>query len=175
MRSDNQPFSGITVVLGGDFCQILHVVPKGAREQIVAASLRQSSLWGSVRVLTLFENMRLDYSTPTNAQFANFQMEIGSNPLKIVQLPSIIHNCETVQDLILYVYPNLNISCEREQCFLTERIILSARNDDVSAINDDTLNMFLGEPIVYLAADKFEEHEISLTPSTIKMPFEIMR
>ncbi|KAF6148624.1 hypothetical protein GIB67_042583 [Kingdonia uniflora] len=53
----------------------------------------------------------------------------------------------------------MNISCEREQCFLTERTILSAINDDVSAINDDALNMFSGEPIVYLAADKIEEHE----------------
>ncbi|KAF6136802.1 hypothetical protein GIB67_030087, partial [Kingdonia uniflora] len=84
---------------------------------------------------------------------------IGSSPLETAQLPSTIHNCETVQDLILSVYPNLNISCKREQCFLTERTILSARNDDVIAINDDALNMFLGEQIVYLAADKIEEHE----------------
>ncbi|KAF6168428.1 hypothetical protein GIB67_004980, partial [Kingdonia uniflora] len=84
---------------------------------------------------------------------------IGSNPLEIVQLPSTIRNCETVQDLILSIYLNLNISYEREQYFLTERRILSARNDDVSAINDDALNMFLREPIVYLASDKIEEHE----------------
>ncbi|KAF6152505.1 hypothetical protein GIB67_023199, partial [Kingdonia uniflora] len=68
---------------------------------------------------------------------------IGSNSLETIQLPSAIHNCETVQDLILSIYPNLNISCEKEQCFLTERIIFSARKDDVRAINDDTLNMFL--------------------------------
>ncbi|KAF6163970.1 hypothetical protein GIB67_011661, partial [Kingdonia uniflora] len=84
---------------------------------------------------------------------------IGSNYLKNVQLPSTIHNCETVQNLILFVNPNLNIYCKREQCFLSERTILSAKNDDVSAINDDALNMFLGEPIVYLVADKIEEHE----------------
>ncbi|KAF6174500.1 hypothetical protein GIB67_004694, partial [Kingdonia uniflora] len=79
---------------------------------------------------------------------------IGSNPLETVQLQSTIHNCETVQDLILSVYPNLNISCEREHCFLTERTILSA-----SAINDGALNMFMGEPIVYLATDKIDEHK----------------
>ncbi|KAF6162863.1 hypothetical protein GIB67_021012, partial [Kingdonia uniflora] len=79
---------------------------------------------------------------------------IRRNPIKTVQLPSTIHNCETVQDLILSVYLNLNISCEREHCFLTERAILSARNDNVSAINDDALNMFLGELI-----DKIKEHE----------------
>ena len=37
-------FGGITIVLGGDFRQILPVIPRGVHEQIVAASLRRSSL-----------------------------------------------------------------------------------------------------------------------------------
>ncbi|KAF6138074.1 hypothetical protein GIB67_033488 [Kingdonia uniflora] len=65
-------------------------------------------------------------------------MEIGSNPEKTIQLPSTIHNCASVQDLILFVYSNLNISCDRDQGFLTERIILSVRNKDVSSINNDS-------------------------------------
>jgi len=32
-------FGGKTVVLGGDFLQILPVVPKGGREDIISASL----------------------------------------------------------------------------------------------------------------------------------------
>ncbi|KAF6167931.1 hypothetical protein GIB67_027709, partial [Kingdonia uniflora] len=74
--------------------------------------------------------------------------QIGNNPEQTIKLPSTIHNCTSVQDLILSVYSNLNISCDRDQGFLTERTILSVRNDDVSSINDDALNMFLGEPIV---------------------------
>ena len=38
--------------------------------------------------------------------------------------------------------------------FLTERTILSARNDDVSTINSIALSVFPGETIVSLAADK---------------------
>jgi ATP-dependent DNA helicase PIF1 len=38
-------FGGKTVILGGDFRQILLVVPKGKREDIVSASLPQSHLW----------------------------------------------------------------------------------------------------------------------------------
>ncbi|KAF6161788.1 hypothetical protein GIB67_008549 [Kingdonia uniflora] len=37
--------------------------------------------------------------------------------------------------------------------------ILSARNDDISSINDEALSLFLGESIVYLVADKTEEDE----------------
>lgn len=41
--------------------------------------------------------------------------------------------------------------------FLNERTILAARNDDVSAINNETLNVFPGETITYLAADKMSD------------------
>jgi hypothetical protein len=38
-------FGGKTVVFGGDFKQVLPVVQKGSRAQIVGASLRRSHLW----------------------------------------------------------------------------------------------------------------------------------
>ena len=59
IRDSSQPFGGITVVLGGDFRQILPVIPRGVREQIVAASLRRSVLWKDVHILNLQVNMRL--------------------------------------------------------------------------------------------------------------------
>ena len=37
---NKRPFGGITVILGGDFRQILSVIPKSVRKQIVGASLR---------------------------------------------------------------------------------------------------------------------------------------
>ena len=56
-RSD-LPFGGKTVVLGGDFRQVLPVVRKGSRAQIVGASLRRSYLLESMRHLKLVRNMR---------------------------------------------------------------------------------------------------------------------
>jgi hypothetical protein len=52
-------FGGKTVVLGGDFRQILPVVPKGRREDIVNASLPRSHLWQHVTILRLHVNMRV--------------------------------------------------------------------------------------------------------------------
>ncbi|XP_075658963.1 uncharacterized protein LOC142628812 [Castanea sativa] len=57
--SADKPFGGKTVVLGGDFRQILPVVAKGRREQIVEASINKSSLWNNCRVFVLTKNMRL--------------------------------------------------------------------------------------------------------------------
>ena len=71
-----KPFGGITVVLGGDFRQILPVIPKGVREQIVNTSLRHSILWKHIHILTLDLNMRLNHEGRENANFANFLMEV---------------------------------------------------------------------------------------------------
>ena len=73
IRDDKRPFGGITVVLGGDFRQILPVIPKGVREQIVGASFRRSPLWMNIHVLTLGQNMRLGNNSE---EFANFLMEV---------------------------------------------------------------------------------------------------
>jgi hypothetical protein len=48
MDRPNLPFRGKTVVFGGDFRQVLPVVRRGLRAQIVDASLRMSYLWNSI-------------------------------------------------------------------------------------------------------------------------------
>jgi hypothetical protein len=53
------PFGGKTVVLGGDFRQVLPVVEGGSRAEILNASLIRSPLWNDVTILRLEENMRL--------------------------------------------------------------------------------------------------------------------
>jgi ATP-dependent DNA helicase PIF1 len=51
-------FGGKVVVMGGDFRQILPVVPRGTRGQTVDASLKRSVvLWHHVKVRQLHENM----------------------------------------------------------------------------------------------------------------------
>jgi len=53
-------FGGKVVVMGGDFRQLLPVVPRGTRGQIVDASLKRSAiLWHNVKVRRLHENMRV--------------------------------------------------------------------------------------------------------------------
>lgn len=58
------PFGGLTVVLGGDFRQVLPVVLKEGREGIVAASISKSYLWQECKVFTLVENMRVQRNIP---------------------------------------------------------------------------------------------------------------
>ena len=47
------PFEGKTLVFGGYFRQVLPIVRRGSRAQVVGASLRMSYLWDSMRHLKL--------------------------------------------------------------------------------------------------------------------------
>ncbi|GKB00078.1 ATP-dependent DNA helicase PIF1-like protein, partial [Tanacetum coccineum] len=82
MRS-SKPFGGIVVVFGGDFRQILPVIPRGTRSEIVNASLWYSYIWEDIQVLKLTENMRLcvgnnnGESEETKA-FADWILSIGN-------------------------------------------------------------------------------------------------
>ncbi|KAK7255526.1 hypothetical protein RIF29_28939 [Crotalaria pallida] len=53
------PFGGKTIVLGGDFRQILPVVPRASRVDIVMATVNSSLLWKHCKVLCLSQNMIL--------------------------------------------------------------------------------------------------------------------
>jgi len=53
------PFGNLVVVFGGDFRQILPVVPRGTRGDVVATALNHSSIWQHVRVFKLHINMRV--------------------------------------------------------------------------------------------------------------------
>ncbi|KAI8554873.1 hypothetical protein RHMOL_Rhmol05G0130700 [Rhododendron molle] len=117
-----KPFGGITVVLGGDFRQILPVITKGVREQIVNASLRHSVLWKEINVLTLNVNMRLDQADQGNANFAKFLLEIGTNPQETIKLPPTIQKCQDLNELLSTVYPQLHVVGEAFTYLAADRI-----------------------------------------------------
>lgn len=69
-----QPFGGKTVLLGGDFRQILSVIPHGKRPDMVLASISKYYLWKMARVFSLFINMRLRQE---DKDFAKWILEVG--------------------------------------------------------------------------------------------------
>jgi ATP-dependent DNA helicase PIF1 len=74
---------GVSVVLGGDFRQILPVIRKGCRQDILASSINSSKLWSHCKVLTLTTNMCLSGSTVRAEQdeirkFVDWMLSIGN-------------------------------------------------------------------------------------------------
>jgi hypothetical protein len=154
------PFGGLTVLFGGDFRQILPVIPRGSREQIINASIRKSRLWTHIQVFHLTQNMRLRRS-PESAAFAQWLLEVGEgrnlSPEKTISLPrAMITPHHTLDSLIDLIYPNIAEQPKPDSFFL-DRTILTTTNDCVDEINTHLLNMFPGEETTLLGFDSVAE------------------
>ncbi|XP_022019928.1 ATP-dependent DNA helicase PIF1-like [Helianthus annuus] len=121
IRSD-VPFGGKVFVFGGDFRQILPVIPNGTRQQIVCASLSSSYIWSKCKLLRLTKNMRLTIGADSSdmdsiRDFAKWLLDIGEGKLgddndgeAIIQIPGdllITDNYDPIQSLIDFVYPSI--------------------------------------------------------------------
>ena len=53
-------FGGRVFIFSGDWRQILPVIKRGTRAQVVNATLKRSHLWPSINQLFLLGNMRID-------------------------------------------------------------------------------------------------------------------
>jgi hypothetical protein len=128
------PFGGETVVFSGDFGQVLLVVRRGSRAQIVGASLWMSYLWDCMRHLKLVRNMR----AKSDQLFAEYLLRVdgGSEEATVddkIRLPHDMCVPHTGGDsdldtLIDCIFPNLNANMSSKD-YITSRAILSTRND----------------------------------------------
>jgi hypothetical protein len=67
-------FGGKVIVFGGDFRQVLPVVRRGTRAQIVNACLKKSYLWKDIKQIKLHRNMRAQ----SDPWFSDFLLRIGN-------------------------------------------------------------------------------------------------
>ncbi|XP_034601220.1 uncharacterized protein [Setaria viridis] len=171
MGQQDLPFGGKTVVFGGDFRQVLPVVRKGSRAQIVDASLRRSYLWESMHHLKLVRNMRAQ----SDPWFAEYLLRIGGGTEEVngdgdVCLPddiSIPYSGDSEKDLdrlIECIFPNLNANMTNKD-YITSRAILSTHNDWVDNINMKMIGMFQGGKMVYHSFDSAIDDPHNYYPS----------
>nr|XP_043633520.1 ATP-dependent DNA helicase PIF1-like [Erigeron canadensis] len=75
------PFGGKVMVFGGDFRQVLPVIKKGIRAQIVDSSLRMSPLWPGITKMRLSVNMR----ARTDPWFSDFLLRVGNGEEEVIE------------------------------------------------------------------------------------------
>nr|XP_040256329.2 uncharacterized protein LOC120974039 [Aegilops tauschii subsp. strangulata] len=158
-NSDEKPFGGMTIILGGDFRQILPVITKGRREQIVNATIKRSYLWKHFEIFELTQNMRLKCLSDDPiqkqkvAEFAEWILQIGDGKTASdegedwIKIPKdlLLQKGENRKELIVEsIYPNL-LQKYRERDYLEERAILCPRNDTVKEINDHIMSQIQGD------------------------------
>ncbi|CAL0322783.1 unnamed protein product [Lupinus luteus] len=154
------PFGGKVVILGGDFRQVLPVVPKGNNAEMVAACIVKSPLWAYTNVLHLRQNMR----SLEDQNFAEYLMRIGDGVeptirddlVKVPQQMAIRwEGDDSIQQLIQVIFPNLG-SHGWDNCYMSERAILTPTNENVQKVNDIIIDHFPGEYHNLLSFDEVE-------------------
>ncbi|XP_074338490.1 uncharacterized protein LOC141676661 [Apium graveolens] len=170
-----KPFGGITIVFGGDFRQLLHVIPKASRAEVVYSTLNKSKLWESCEVFLLNQNMRLnagnsDLENKTIANFSKWQLAVGDGKETniypspdtgeiLIKIPDqyIVHTSgDPIQKLFEVTCPDFiqNITSHE---YLRSRAILTPTNIVVDEINTTILEKVLGMVYTYLSQDSIDD------------------
>ena len=68
------PFGGKIVIFGGDFRQILHIVPHGNRATIIEAIAKNAECWQHVRKYELRTNIR----ALRDSRFSEWILSVGN-------------------------------------------------------------------------------------------------
>ena len=75
------PFGGKPILLGGDSRQILPVIRRGTRSDIVRQSIIHSHLWNSMQKFCLTRNMRAEQDN----EYADWLLILGDGRLPVVE------------------------------------------------------------------------------------------
>ncbi|XP_048489950.1 uncharacterized protein LOC125491918 [Beta vulgaris subsp. vulgaris] len=126
-----------------DLRQILPVVPKGTRQDIVFATVNSSYLWDSCKVLTLTRNMRLQSGSSKSfanelREFSEWILSVGDGKvggpndgeavIEVAKDILIDPGLDPISAIVDSTYPNLHEHIWEAKYF-QERAILAPTND----------------------------------------------
>ncbi len=181
VRKDQRLFGGLTVVFAGDFRQILPVLPRGQRPEIVKLTLKRSAIiWPCVEKLTMVTNMRAQLAGGEIGEHAEFLLKVGEGRVEAhtneprygefrIRIPDryLMPEKSTVDDLIDFVFEGMfELANDFDETrkyedakWLCSRAILCPRNQDVDHVNDLVLRRFDDERRVYLSSNMMVEDD----------------
>ena len=161
----SKPLGGKTMLLGGDFRQILPVIPKGTRQDTVNASISKSYLWHSAQVHTLSINMTLRQA---DKKFAEWILSVGNGTTATVETYAGSH--EDGEKIVIAdefmllksdnpyqlisdaAYPNF-VENYLNRSYLTDRAILAPTNASAQEMNSYLLSKVPSAEKEYLSSD----------------------
>lgn len=165
IMGNDLPFGGKIIILGGDFRQVLPVVPHASRATTVQNSIKFSPLWPLFKVFKLTKNMP---ANEEESEFADFPLKIGngeypSNNENLIELPSSII-CDA--DIVSEMYgKNL---CTSTSFDLSKTAILAPKNEHCDEINKKVLDLLPGNARSYTSVNTLiseEKNEVLQFPT----------
>lgn len=166
-------FGGMTVLLGGDFRQILPVIPKAKRSEVIEACINRSELWKACKVFTLTRSMRVNEYTENGnidtqkQEFNKWVLDVGDGNLEAKlkegeDEPTWIHiphnfiiksGHSPIEQIVVETFPEFTTR-QNEDEYLKERAILTPKNEDADAINEHMFKKLAGASVTYNSADE---------------------
>nr|KAJ0222670.1 hypothetical protein LSAT_V11C200082770 [Lactuca sativa] len=149
IADEKLPFGGKIMVI-----QVLLVVRRGTRAQIVDSSLRMSPLWASIKRLRI----KYQHESGNDPWFFDFLLRVGDGKEETLDETFIhildnmfipyIDETTSVNALIDAIFPSLQ-SNGTDSKFIISRAILSTKNESVDKINNKLIERFSCEQKVY--------------------------
>ena len=149
-----RPFGGKFMFLGGDFRQVLPVVPRAGH------CIKTSHLWHHFHQFQLVTNMRAARDQ-TYRQFSEWLLRIGTgdephDDNDQVTLPLDIM-AESMEEMLNFVYPSTqpeHANLMQNSGYMSERCCLTPLNEESHNINDRILPQLQTPVHTYLSTDR---------------------
>lgn len=157
--STNKFFGGKVKIFGGDFRQIVPIVPRGNRSDIVHASINSSYIMDSCEVLTLTKNMCLQQGGMNSnyeelRDFSDWLLKVGEGRLSepndgnaeidILENFLIQSYGNPIQAIFESTYPHFFEDHNNPE-YLQSRAILASTIEIVNQINEYILSLIPGK------------------------------
>ena len=138
IMSNNLLFGGKIVILGGDFRQLLPILPRSIRSEVINLSIKSSFLWNVFQKFQLTCNMR---AIAEDISFSKFVLDVGNGNLNDsndnIDIPErcIITDSNFINSMYGHLIRN-HLYDE-----MSSSVILAARNIDVNEINKTAVSL----------------------------------
>ncbi|XP_074265441.1 uncharacterized protein LOC141587873 [Silene latifolia] len=169
-EASSKMFGGKVVLLGGDFRQVLPIVSKGKRQDIVQASISRSHIWRSCTVFLLKKSMRVQETGSDDGQrqrFNKWLLAMGDGRLEAkaeehedeetwIEIPTEYTSAcgkLDIKQVVDEIYPNF-IDGSKDDDYLRERAILTPLNETADTVNDYMTEKIPGDYKIYKSCDE---------------------
>ncbi|XP_058767228.1 uncharacterized protein LOC131640871 [Vicia villosa] len=173
-HASRKVFGGKVVVFGGDFRQILPVIPRGTRSDIIHATINASYIWDHCKVLRLTKNMPLQIGDNASStaddirRFSEWILKIGDGTMcepndgyADICIPDefLISNfSDPIKAIVEDTYPDL-IHNYLDSNYLQSRAILASTIEVVDDINQYITNILPREEKEYFSSDSIDKSD----------------
>ncbi|KAL2921992.1 ATP-dependent DNA helicase PIF1 [Bienertia sinuspersici] len=169
LLDSDTPFGRKIVVLGGDFRQVLPVVPHKTQREAVEASLVSSPLWPHFLRFHLEENMR----AREDPSYASFLLSLGDGKLQeeeigYVELMGEItipfdEETEPLTNLLQEVFSTNNPLSFNADTFMN-CAVLAPKSEEGDMINSAFIQQFDGDMVTYKSFDILLDDNCNIYP-----------